>query len=252
MTKTKKKPDLSKRVMKQIHEKQLKIRPRIYFVAGSLLLGFGLAGTIAVAVFFINLFLFRVRTHGPFDYLWFGRFGLRPFLSIFPWIPFLIAIAGIFGGLILLKRYDISYKKNFWGLVISLVTFILVVGFFLDRVGFNEKLEGLRPVHPLYQNQFMGRDWIIGEIIQVEDRELIVVSPRGEKIRVVINKNSLLPFGGDFKPGERIRAVGEWSPPSRPEDKVFIAKGISKADLPWQMFKGEVKGIRDRRLPKPW
>ena len=84
MLKDEKKIDLSQKIMKQIKKKHVKIRPRVYFISGSILLGIGLTGVITVSIFFINLVIFKLRLHGPFDYLLFGRFGLRPFFMVFP------------------------------------------------------------------------------------------------------------------------------------------------------------------------
>lgn len=108
--------DLTKKIMKEIRQKKVKMRPRIYFIAGSLLLSIGLAGTTILAIFFINLVLFRLRIHQPFGFLILGRPGLRPFLLTFPWLSLLVALGGIIGGRALLKKYDISYKKKLLGI----------------------------------------------------------------------------------------------------------------------------------------
>lgn len=62
----KKQSDMAMRVMKEIHQKGVKMRPKIYFVLGSLLLGVGLAAALILAIFFINLVLFGQRLNQPF------------------------------------------------------------------------------------------------------------------------------------------------------------------------------------------
>ena len=146
--------DLSQKVMQEIKSREIKMRPRLYFVGGSVLLGLGLAGAIIIAVFFLNLFVFRLRILGPWNYLQFGRPGLRPFLTNFPWTVLLVSVVGIVAGLTLLKRYEFSYKKNFLVLTIVLVTVIGVLGFLLDRVGFNERIAPRRHMRPFYRNYF--------------------------------------------------------------------------------------------------
>lgn len=240
MPEAKKKRDLSQKVMKQIHKEKVKMRPRFYFIAGSILLGIGLTGAILGAILFINLTFFRMRIHGPLGFLWFGRFGFRPFLATFPWVFLLIAIAGILGGLALLRRHDISYKKSFLGLVIALVVLVLIMGFVLDRIGFNERLERIKPLRPFYPGRFTNQDWVIGEIIKVEDKEITVSTPDGEEVKILRDEKTLLPFGGDFEVGDRIRAVGEW------RDDVFVAKGIGKGELHWRV---RPKGIKGRKMP---
>lgn len=246
MPKSKKKTDLSKKVMGQIHKKHVKMHPRLYFVLGSLLLGIGLAGAVVLATIFINLAFFRLRIHGPLGYLWFGGFGLKPFLATFPWLPLLIAIGGILSGLVLLRRYDISYKKSFLALVIGLVALVLTTGFLLDYIGLNERMERLRPLRPLYPPQFAGKDWVTGEIIEVGGDELIIVTPEEREVTIKLEKRTLLPFGGDFKEGERIRAIGKW------QDDVFVAIGIGKGRLDWRMINDVGRGIEPSRPTRPF
>jgi hypothetical protein len=242
MPKSKKETDLSQKVMAQIKKEKVRMRPHIYFLVGSILLGIGLAGAIIGAILFLNLTFFRMRIHGPFGFLMFGQFGLRPFLATFPWLPLLLGLAAIFGGMALLKHYDISYKKSFLVLAIVLTAFVLTVGFVLDRIGFNEKLERVRPLPPFYPSHFTNQDWVMGEITEVKEGEITITTPRGEKVRISIQKETLLPFGGDFQLGERIRVVGEW------QNDVFVAKGIGKGGMQWRLPPGP-EGREERPLP---
>lgn len=242
MSKTKKKTDLSQKVMRQIHKEKVKMRPQIYFLAGSFLLGIGLVAAVMGAVLFVNLVFFRMRVHAPFGFLWFGRFGFRPFLATFPWLPLGIAVGGILGGITLLRRYDISYKKSFLGLIIALIVLVLTLGFVLDYTGFNERVEKIEPLPPLFPSHFASQDWILGEIIQIEDKELMIMTPNGEKAKILRDEKTMLPFGGDFKIGDKIRAVGEW------RDDVFVAKGIGKGGLHWRLPPGP-KGGEKKGMP---
>jgi len=244
MPKTKKEADLSQKVMEQIKKEKVKMRPRVYFLVGSVLLGVGLAGAILGAILFLNLAFFRMRIHGPFGFLMFGEFGFRPFLATFPWLPLFISLAAILTGIILLKRYDISYKKSFLVLTIALAVLVLTMGFILDQIGFNERLERARPLPPFYPSHFTNQDWVMGEIIEIKEEELVITTPRGEEVRIFRQEETLLPFGGDFKVGERIRAVGEW------QGEVFVAKGIGKGGMQWRIPPGPEGREKRRMLPR--
>jgi hypothetical protein len=243
MSKAKKKIDLSQRVMKEIRQREVKMRPRAFFVLGSVLLGTGLAGAILSATFFIDLAIFRLRVHDPFGFLWFGQFGLRPFFVTFPWLPFLVAIVGLLGGLVLLRRYEISYKKSFLGLAISLVVLILTTGFLLDFLGFNERVGQMRPLPPFYPGRFVDRDWVMGEISEIKAGEIIIITPQGEELSIVRDEKTFLPPDKKLTVGERIRAVGEW------QEGVFIAKGISQGGLNWRIMEEPGKGARNNQSP---
>ena len=217
---SKKKDSLTKSVMTQIHKKKVKMKPRSYFIIGSLLLGIGLTGVLVLTVFFVNLMTFRLRTHNPFSYLWFGHSGLKPFLTVFPWWPLLLIVGGFAGGIILLKRRDVSYKKGFFALIIGLIISISTLGFLLDKMDFNRRTKGLKPLRPFYESQCIGEDWVFGSILEVKDKEIKLVTPTEEEILVEWDEETLLPLGSDFEVGERIKAIGEW------QEEVFAAEGI--------------------------
>jgi hypothetical protein len=146
--------DSSKKVMQEIQRRGLKMRPRLYFVGGSVLLGLGLAGAIIVSTFFLNLFVFHLRVRGPLAYLQLGPPGVLPFVATFPWAILFLSVVSIAGGLTLLKRYEFSYKMNFAVLAIVLIVVAAVLGFLLDRVGFNERVAPHPPLRRFYRNYF--------------------------------------------------------------------------------------------------
>lgn len=223
------KKNLTTKVMEEIKKRKLKMKPKIYFVLGSLSLSFGLFLSIGLSIFFINLISFRLRLHQPFFYLHLGRFGYSPFFHTFPWIILLLAILAIFAGIVILRKYDITYKKSFWGIAVGLVIFILIFGFFIDRAGINRPFTKMPPMKPFYQIQLKGKNWVGGEIININEsqNQLTVLTASQEEVVILWNKNTLLPFGADFEVNQEIKAIGAW------ENNQFIAKGI----LPLRDFK---------------
>ncbi len=242
----KKKADLAKKVMEQIEKEEVKMRPRLYFLAGSVLLSIGLGMAVVFGAFFINLAFFRFRIHEPLSFLWFGQFGLRPFILTFPWFRLFLAFIFIILGIILLRRYEISYKKSFLVLAINLAILVLTVGFLADRIGFNERIERMPPLRPFYHNGFVGKDWVMGEIVEIGEKELKISTPEGEAIKISWDEKTLLPFGGNFKVGEGVGVVGEWL-----DEVVFQARGISRRGMPWQRNKENVRGIKRGPVLRP-
>lgn len=226
----KKTKDMTEKVMKEIEEKGIKMRPRVYFIVGSLLLGVGLAGAMILAVFFVNLAVFKFRVQAPLGFLWLGRFGLRPFLQNTPWQAGLLALGGIAGGLFLLKKYDIAYRKNFLVLALSLIGLTVALGLVLSRAGFNERAGRARLMHSLYQHQFVGRDWVMGKVIEVKENEVEILAPDGKKLTIVWDESTRWPFKGKVATGEAIRAVGKC------EGEVLQAQGIVSGRQTWQRW----------------
>lgn len=139
------KPDMEKIVMDKIKSEQIKMKPRLYFVAGSLFMIIGLIGLTAGAIFLTNLTIFLIRKKGP----GYGR--LEAMLDSFPWwIPALAVVGVILGG-ILLKKYDFSYRKNFSLIIIGFVISILAAAFMLNYLGLNDTWSHQGPMRKFYQ-----------------------------------------------------------------------------------------------------
>lgn len=236
------KKDLSKEIVKKIKAEKVKMRPRAYFILGSVLLGIGVAGALLFSIIFTNRAFFRLRVFGPFGNLAFGKAGIGPFLSTFPFISLVLALIGIGGGFYLLRRYEFSYKRSLISLLIGVAALVVTVGFVLDQVGFGERAKNYRSLAPLYSYKAKGEDFVVGEIKAVEEGSLTVITPIGDEVEVIFNENTRLPSGSDFEEGDRIRAVGEW------ENDTFIAKGIGKGGLRWRTMEtsGSMPGLKVR------
>ncbi|KKP40712.1 MAG: hypothetical protein UR29_C0001G0120 [Candidatus Woesebacteria bacterium GW2011_GWC2_33_12] len=121
--------DLTDKIMSKIKTGQIKMKPRWYFTLGSLALIFGLASSYIVTIFSIRIFMFSIKAHGPMATVRFQQI-----ISDFPiWAP-IVAIIGIVVGIIMLKKYDFSYKKNFYliiiGFIISIILSIFIIDYF--------------------------------------------------------------------------------------------------------------------------
>ena len=90
----------------------------------------GLAGLVIVSVFLISLFSFSLRTHGPMEDIRYQQL-----LASFPWWAPVIALIGIIEGVLLLKKFDFSYKKNFLMIIIIFVGSIIIAGLVIDYLG---------------------------------------------------------------------------------------------------------------------
>ncbi len=106
------------------------MRPKIYFIFGSIFIFLGLVASGLTAVFIVSLMRFVIRSHGPM-----GQFRFEELLTSFPvWIP-LVAILALFLGVALLRQFDFSYKKNFLIFVLGFVLAVIATGFILDMTG---------------------------------------------------------------------------------------------------------------------
>lgn len=120
--------------MDQIQEGKLRMRPKIYFVIGSILTFVGLVASIATSVFAVGLISFMLRSNGILGHK------LDRLISVFPWWVLVLAVLGLIFGIIFLKKYDFSYKIDFKKAVVLAILAIIISGWFVDVLGFNDLL----------------------------------------------------------------------------------------------------------------
>ena len=123
------------KIMEKINKNEVKMKPKWWFVVGSVLslLGVTLSGVVAAYMF--NLGVFLGKANG------FGR-GMRfeQTIKVLPWWILLVAVLMLVSGVLLLKQYDFSYKKNFGLVVLGLVVSVMLMGTVLNGLGVNENM----------------------------------------------------------------------------------------------------------------
>ncbi len=127
--------NITESIMDQIHEDKIKMRPRIYFILGSILIFVGLVSSIVVSVFLVGLIRFSLRSHGPM-----ASYRLDQILSSFPWWAPVLAIIGLVMGIWLLRKYDFSFKVNFKLVIVVFIVAVILGGWIVDSIGLNDTL----------------------------------------------------------------------------------------------------------------
>ena len=125
---------LESTIMAKVASGEITMKPRWYFVIGSLLMGSGLVGLSIGLVYAFNLTFFLFRSHGPM-----GEWRLQQLLASFPWWVPVLAGGSSLVGIWLLKKYDFSYRKNFWGVVLGLLLVFAVTAYVLDVSGLSDQ-----------------------------------------------------------------------------------------------------------------
>lgn len=143
---SKHKIDITKKVMSKIKTGQIKMKPKWYFWLGSLSMFIALVGLVIVSIFLISLVTFSLRSHGPM-----GAIRYQQIVSSFPWWAPIIIVIGLITGIILLKKYDFSYKKNFIFIIIIFVSAVLLAGILMDILGFDNLWIKRGPMRRFYQ-----------------------------------------------------------------------------------------------------
>lgn len=119
--------------MEKIKNQEIKMKPKWYFVAGSILLFLGFLSATIFSILSVNLIFFLLRKHYGLMY----QYRLNYILSSFPWWLIVPSILGIVFGIKFLKEYRFSYKNNFLVIVLSYVLVIFLSAFLIDFFNLN-------------------------------------------------------------------------------------------------------------------
>ena len=209
MSKPKNKSNVASDVMVKIKTGDVKMRPKYYFILGSAILGIGLGMLLVISIFTVSIISFHLRFHGSLDFLHFGSMGIRPFWANFPWIFVIVAVIAVAAGIKLVKRYDFSYKKSLVGIAIGIITLVLTIGGAVVKVVYEQPEFLPTPLKPLYDQKFVGDQWLTGEITQLDQGEIVVVTPDGESLDVRLTDQTIMPMHKELSPGDWVRVVGE-------------------------------------------
>jgi uncharacterized membrane protein YdcZ (DUF606 family) len=138
--------DKIENLISQIKGGKIKMKPKWYFLLGSTFITIALIGLIIGSTFLVSLITFSLKTHGPMGAIRFERL-----LNSFPWWAPILTIIGFALGIILLKKYDFSYKKNFITILGIIFISILLSGFLIDHFGFDDLWIKRGPMRKFYQ-----------------------------------------------------------------------------------------------------
>lgn len=157
MKSTKHNLPLSEQVMEKIDNQELKMLPKLYFWAGSTLLGIGSVVIFGLTIMLVSLWMFHMRMQQLFSPEAFDLIHRPMFLTRFPWSSFAIAILSFGLGLVLIKKYDFAYKKNWGVIVLGMLLGVVLMAGLIDGSGLNERLSRDKRVGRFYGHRVDDR-----------------------------------------------------------------------------------------------
>lgn len=122
--------------MSQVRQGKIKMKPKIYFIIGSILTFLGSITAFIVSIFLVSLLRFSLRTNwGPG-----AQYKLDQMLSNFPWWIIIFTVISLTVGIWLIRKYDFSYKIKPWVIALGFLLVIIVTGWTIDVLGLNDSL----------------------------------------------------------------------------------------------------------------
>jgi hypothetical protein len=133
--------NFTENIMGQINQGRLKMKPKWYFILGSIFTFIGLVATVIVSTFSIGLISFSLRSHGRM-----GEYKLDQMIANFPWWTLILAIPGLILGIWLIRQYDFSYKFKPWLMIAGFILAIIIGGYIIDITGVNDAISRQGPM----------------------------------------------------------------------------------------------------------
>lgn len=122
-------------VMNQIKEGKIKMKPKIYFILGSLISFLSVIFSLVASIYLVSLVFMSTRSVG------YGRLmKIQALIDNFPWVAFILSLVFVFVGLFLVKRYNFSYKLDFKYTILVFIASVLISGYVIDYIGLTQIL----------------------------------------------------------------------------------------------------------------
>ncbi len=223
--------DISKNILKQIKEKNIKPRSRWVF----LLKNYGLwlayffsvlFGSLAVALIFDNLLggdwdIYPRISHRIFDFL----------LMIMPYFWLIFLAIFIFLGDWYLKNTKKAYRFSLWKISLFSVLLSVVLGFSFYKLGYVDSLEELSlQKTPKYHHIFFSKEkvwmqadkgFLLGEITNLEKDFFLLKDLNNNNWRITTTSKTFIAPILRLGKGEKIKMIGQ-----KKEDYFFEALEI--------------------------
>lgn len=132
--------NLKKDILSKINSGDIKMKPKIYFTAKTILVLLAVTVTIVVLFFLISFMVFSIRDSSRLFLLGFGDAGIWTFLITFPWLLLVIEIILLVVVDILLKYFKFAYKTPFIYLVTGTTIVVVFISFFVSSIPIHETL----------------------------------------------------------------------------------------------------------------
>ncbi len=120
-------------VLARIREKNISMRPKLYFTSQVALAGLVALTILVVSIAIVSFILFGLRVNGHEALLSFGLRGVSAFLLVLPWPLLVLDILLVIFLERLLRRFKFGYRSPILYLMVGLVGVAVVSGLLLDR-----------------------------------------------------------------------------------------------------------------------
>ena len=224
-------------VMKQIHNQNVHMHSKFYYVLLNIVLIVSVAGVLLLGAIFLSIFARDVNVARQLDLPAFGAPGVQEFIWRFPWAVTLLTVMAGVSLYWLVKKFSFSYRHGLFSLIGAIVLSVIGLSIVMSSTGIHDRFTGRGPFKPLATYENLADESIYaGKIVSVEGVELQLETNNGN-YTVVLTHDTRRPPERDLNVGDEIWVIGEL------QDGIIRAKGIKFGA---NKFPGKTKGMMNR------
>ncbi len=209
---------ISQKVISRIEKGELKMRPRVYFIAKTILIAGFLALVFLLALYFGSLIIFVLRINDIFLFHGMGFQATRNVLLSFPWYLVLLVIGLVILVELIAKRFNFVYRKPLIVSLLIILTLVFLSSFLVEKSSLHYSFFRLAEQERLPLAGRMYRDLgnleienvYFGKILEKKDNLWIMELDSGEEVGLKITEKTRgRRVFSEIKEGNKVIVIGK-------------------------------------------
>ena len=226
------KPSIANKIIHQIKDDKIKMRPRIYFILKSAAIALGIFFVALFILYLISFIIFALRANGVWYLPCFGLRGIGASFMMLPWLLILVAVILIIILEIFVKHFAFAYRKPVLYSILFVVMFAISGSFAVDRIGLQSGLfkraeQGRLPVAgKIYSDLGKGKnkDMRRGIVSEITDYGFLIKTRNNDTLEIIVTPETRFPFAADIEENDTIIVFG------KQDNGSVRALGVRKVD----------------------
>jgi hypothetical protein len=230
-------------VSEKIKKGEIMMRSRFSIWTEKLKLDGSIVLLLTLLTFIAGFVFYWINSNNDLLFGGYGQYGLSSFFQSFPYI-FLIGFIALFIFLIFIfRKFDFSYKKPFFFILLFIIIGILALGWISIKQPMSQQIyhqEG----RFFRMGMMNNSNAVTGTVVEINKNKISIQNVDNNIIIINTDTTTHFPFGQP-KVGDQIRSVGSWN------SDIFTAIGVRIFDEtnPSTLGPGIMRGQgRDRKL----
>jgi len=208
---------IAEKVLGKIKKGKIKMRPKMYFVLGAILLVLGFFLLVLLVPYLVSLIVFSLRVSGVLFLPKFGFSGMRTMFSSLPWLLILITISLIVLLEMFARKFTFVYRKPIIWSLLTIVGIISVGSFLISKTPLHSNLFWESQKKPLptagiiYRDFRPKRDTNIynGIVVELIDNGFTMKTLYGDIFTISINPETKLMPDMNFQENDTVIVLGK-------------------------------------------